>query len=363
MNDFSHCKLSVIYAPLHIQRLTEHAPLVMLQTMSQLHLDWVRRISYVWHNHSFISCSNSATNSLVMRDVRKRRKPYIFRVRKVSGWGLMQANSSIWLVQVVMITCVSVSFPYNDIPIPIQGVLCFDYSHQLEVLVTGSIDHLVRLWNPYVTSKPMAVLNAHSTAVLDVMVSSESGLVFSYSHDTVSLVPQVTICYCSSCVATICCVVLYSTQVLLSNTYIYTSAMTSITSSHDCSIRLSLKHTHIQLLCAWDAYEQVLVQKIHVRFPFSQRLPDYGPSVLTLHNSHIPTLVVVCNEYIAELKVGTVRAGLTAGEGVAVTSHTHSLLAAVYNPHLHQVSSVYLTQSSTSVCNVCVCVYVGCEWV
>lgn len=68
----------------------------------------------------------------------------------------------------------------------IQGVLCFDYCHSLEVLVTGSIDHLVRLWNPYVTSKPMAILKAHSTAVLDVCVASRCGLVFSYSHDGVS---------------------------------------------------------------------------------------------------------------------------------------------------------------------------------
>ncbi len=68
-----------------LQRLTEHAQCVTFQTMPQLHPDWVRRISYVWHNHSFISCSNSPINSLVMRDVGRKRKSYIFRVRKVGG--------------------------------------------------------------------------------------------------------------------------------------------------------------------------------------------------------------------------------------------------------------------------------------
>ncbi len=96
-------------------------------------------------------------------------------------------------------------------------------------------------------------------------------------------------------------------------------------------------HTHTKLLCAWDLYEHVLVQKIHVRFPFSQRLPDYGPSVLTLHTSHTPTLIVICNEYIAEFKVGATLTGLATGGGVALTSHAHPLSAAVYNPHLHQV--------------------------
>ena len=97
-------------------------------------------------------------------------------------------------------------------------------------------------------------------------------------------------------------------------------------------------HAHEQLLCAWDLYEHVLVQKIHIRFPFSQRLPDYGPSVLSLSPSRDhPTLMIICNEYIAELKIGASRSGLSGEGGVALTSHTHPLTAAVYNPHLHQV--------------------------
>ena len=55
--------------------------------------------------------------------------------------------------------------------------------------MTGSIDHEVRIWNPYVPTKPMAVLTDHSTAVLDVVIASDIGLVFSYSHDSVSVLP------------------------------------------------------------------------------------------------------------------------------------------------------------------------------
>ena len=68
-----------------------------------------------------------------------------------------------------------------------QGVLCFDYCHNVDLLVTGSMDHLVRVWNPYVPSKPVAQLFKHSTAVLSVIIASDTGLIFSFSQDSVCL--------------------------------------------------------------------------------------------------------------------------------------------------------------------------------
>ena len=105
----------------------------------------------------------------------------------------------------------------------------------------------------------------------------------------------------------------------------------------------------LQVLCAWDIFEHVLIQKITVKFPFSQRLPDHGPSILHVLQ---PTnsLCVLCNEYIAEFKVGSSSTGSTpsaldgsgsnklGGSVWSVTSHKHPLCAAVYNPHFRQVS-------------------------
>ena len=101
-------------------------------------------------------------------------------------------------------------------------------------------------------------------------------------------------------------------------------------------------------MCAWDIFEHVLVQKITVKFPFSQRLPDHGPSILHILQ---PTnsLCVLCNEYIAEFKVGSA-ASLGSGSAAlssvgankqsvwTVTSHKHPLCAALYNAHFSQVS-------------------------
>lgn len=54
-------------------------------------------------------------------------------------------------------------------------------------MVTGSIDHAVRVWDPFVPTKPVAILTNHSTAVLAVVIASDVGLIFSYSHDAVSM--------------------------------------------------------------------------------------------------------------------------------------------------------------------------------
>ena len=44
---------------------------------------------------------------------------------------------------------------------------------------------MVRLWNPYVTAKPVAVLRGHISRVLDVVIEEQNGTVFSYDCDTV----------------------------------------------------------------------------------------------------------------------------------------------------------------------------------
>ena len=49
------------------------------------------------------------------------------------------------------------------------------------------MDHTVRLWNPYVPSKPMAQLMVHTTSILDIIIVKNMGLIFSYSQDSVGL--------------------------------------------------------------------------------------------------------------------------------------------------------------------------------
>lgn len=93
-----------------------------------------------------------------------------------------------------------------------------------------------------------------------------------------------------------------------------------------------------QVLCAWDLREYTLIQTLTVKFPFTQRLPEFGPNPMSLlPNSQ--TLVVICNEYIAEFKLG-----LTVSrhaDSNFFTSHNQPLCGALYNRHFRQVGGAF----------------------
>ena len=67
-----------------------------------------------------------------------------------------------------------------------QGVRCFAYSHSLEVVATGSLDHTVRLWTPFSPQQPVACLFNHTTGVVGVAISEQSQHLFSLARDLVS---------------------------------------------------------------------------------------------------------------------------------------------------------------------------------
>ena len=69
----------------------------------------------------------------------------------------------------------------------LQGVSCFAYSHSLEVVATGSLDHNVRLWTPFSPQQPVATLSGHTTGIVGVTIAEHSQLLFSLARDLVSL--------------------------------------------------------------------------------------------------------------------------------------------------------------------------------
>jgi len=49
----------------------------------------------------------------------------------------------------------------------------FPYSNKLNLIVTGGQDALVRVWNPYVTKKPISILRGHQSPVTQVNIVEE----------------------------------------------------------------------------------------------------------------------------------------------------------------------------------------------
>ena len=46
-----------------------------------------------------------------------------------------------------------------------SGVKTFDFSKIKNILATGGLDRLIRLWNPYVQAKPTGILSGHVTPI------------------------------------------------------------------------------------------------------------------------------------------------------------------------------------------------------
>ncbi|MFT7804220.1 WD repeat-containing protein on Y chromosome-like [Arapaima gigas] len=127
--------------------ICDHSRLVSYQIAYGIHEEPVTRVVCDPQADLLITSSASATSSVVIMDLSFKKKYYVWKINK--------------------------------------GVTCLDFCKPLNLLVTAGLDPAVRLWNQYVTSRPVAVLLGHSTTVLDVLIYRAMGQIFSYSKDAV----------------------------------------------------------------------------------------------------------------------------------------------------------------------------------
>ena len=109
-----------------------------------VHTDFVLKVKYVPELQTVISCCRDRSTALFSGDLRQSKKTY-YRVRK--------------------------------------GIFDFAYCRKNNVIVTGGKDTIVRVWNPYVSSKPVILLHGHKSAVLHVIVNEKEEHVVSISED------------------------------------------------------------------------------------------------------------------------------------------------------------------------------------
>ncbi|XP_051018040.1 WD repeat-containing protein 49-like [Acomys russatus] len=64
-----------------------------------------------------------------------------------------------------------------------KGVQTFSFCRRQNLLVTGGMDRLIRLWNPYLPGKPTGVLKGHRAPVIYVHIAFEEKKVLSMSAD------------------------------------------------------------------------------------------------------------------------------------------------------------------------------------
>nr|XP_039255477.1 uncharacterized protein LOC120332325 [Styela clava] len=155
----------------------------------KVHDDWISKLKYYHELHSVVSSCNQTANALVRGCTRPSTS-----LNTVPGRGLsavlsnrqgqasrqgrrhhgrhlpegkrrQDADQSVFSVY--------------------KGVSTFDFCKERNIIATGGMDRILRLWNPYMPQKPTGYLRGHNTPLVFVAMSGVDDRVFSVSVDKV----------------------------------------------------------------------------------------------------------------------------------------------------------------------------------
>lgn len=109
-----------------------------------LHSDFVRHVSYYSTLNSLVSCAQ-CPKGLIMTDITKYKPPYIYKIY--------------------------------------QGVWCFALVEGTHIVATGGPDCLVRIWNPFVPTRPVCTFYGHHTGIVSLVFQDSGQHLYSLSKD------------------------------------------------------------------------------------------------------------------------------------------------------------------------------------
>ncbi|XP_032651865.1 cilia- and flagella-associated protein 337-like isoform X1 [Chelonoidis abingdonii] len=64
-----------------------------------------------------------------------------------------------------------------------KGVKTFAFCKKNNLIVTGGMDRIIRMWNPYMSGQPTGILRSHTAPVCYLSISAEDAKIFSMSTD------------------------------------------------------------------------------------------------------------------------------------------------------------------------------------
>ncbi|XP_031367032.1 WD repeat-containing protein on Y chromosome [Apis dorsata] len=117
---------------------------IRILEFKNVHTNWVKQVAYYGTLRSFISSSRCSTCSLLISDLTKTKTQYKFKVN--------------------------------------MGISCFIFCEEIQLLVTGGPDCIVRIWNPYVTRRPNSIFQGHRAGICALIVQ-DGKRVYSLSKD------------------------------------------------------------------------------------------------------------------------------------------------------------------------------------
>ncbi|XP_037838810.2 EF-hand calcium-binding domain-containing protein 8 isoform X2 [Chlorocebus sabaeus] len=130
--------------------LNEKSALYRSYRLKALHPNWCQQVKFIPQMNLVVSCSAIEKSSLVLTvlpaKASEKPKLSVLHVRK--------------------------------------GILCFDYCPERNFLVTRGYDAFIRLWNPFVSKRPVWLMKGHQTSVTHILVDSRnSSILISVSKD------------------------------------------------------------------------------------------------------------------------------------------------------------------------------------
>ncbi|XP_071080173.1 WD repeat-containing protein 64-like [Haliotis cracherodii] len=114
----------------------------------KLHDDWVLKVKYFPDLRCFASCSPCSTNSFFLEELDRLNNHDTEEVRGVS--------------------------------IP-KGVNCFNYCTRANIIATGGVDKVVRVWHPHIFSRPTGKLLGHLFTIIEIACNERDQHIISLS--------------------------------------------------------------------------------------------------------------------------------------------------------------------------------------
>ncbi|XP_034024275.1 WD repeat-containing protein on Y chromosome [Thalassophryne amazonica] len=160
-------------------------------TRWKVHEDWVTEAKYFKSFKAVVSTSNEEASSLVIGCALPsiNAEDEIKEIREACYKGKLKKMQLNWTPQ-LRAACDHTVFAIH------KGVKTFDLCQNQSLLITGGMDRLIRLWNPYFSGKPTGILKGHSAPILYVHISSEDHQIFSVSSDGTVKIWDVQDQYC-----------------------------------------------------------------------------------------------------------------------------------------------------------------------
>ncbi|KAM4807709.1 cilia- and flagella-associated protein 337-like [Rhinophrynus dorsalis] len=149
----------------------------------KVHNDWVTQIRYIHSIDSIISSSNDDYTALVIGCV-EARKDLQKLLKDLMDTSSTRSRRSILAGNVPPKRNINDESMFKVK----RGVKTFDFCKESNILVTGGLDRIIRLWNPYVPGWPIGLLRGHSSPITFLRIADENSKIYSVSTDCTVMV-------------------------------------------------------------------------------------------------------------------------------------------------------------------------------